>query len=96
MPSRAPIGAPALTVLTGEPGLSLAAKGLAAFVLSRPPRVIRYGELFTSSADPMPMIRMAAAELIRCGLVVAVPAKGRGNRDGGGIRLCEAQPVPPA
>jgi hypothetical protein len=93
MPNRAPIKAPALTVLTGEPGLSLGAKGLAAYVLSRPPRVIRYAELFTSSADPMPIIRMAAAELIRCGLVVAVPAKGRGNRDGGGIRLCDVPPI---
>jgi hypothetical protein len=83
-----------LTVLTANSSLSLAAKGLASYVLSRPPRVIRYSELFTSSADPMPIIRMAAAELVRCGLVVAVPAKGRGNRDGGGIRLCDALPAP--
>jgi len=33
-PRHAPIHAPALTVLTAEPGLSLAAKGLAAFLLS--------------------------------------------------------------
>ncbi len=60
-PSRAPITAPALTVLTAEPGLSLALKGLVAFVLSRRRRPITFAELFRSTSDPMPMIWGAAA-----------------------------------
>jgi hypothetical protein len=61
--SRAAIYAPALTVLTAEPGLSLAAKGLAAYLLSRPPRPITRAELFRSSSDPMPLIDGAVREL---------------------------------
>jgi hypothetical protein len=86
-PSRAPIKAPALTILTAQPGLSLAAKGLAAFVLTRPPRPITYAELFRSTSDPMPMISGAAAELIAAGMVERVPGRGRGRRDTGGIVL---------
>jgi hypothetical protein len=79
---------PALTVLTAEPGLSLAAKGLAAFVLSRPPRPITRAELFRSSSDPMPMINAAIAELVAVGMVETVPGRGRGRpRDTSGIQL---------
>jgi hypothetical protein len=85
--TRAPIKAPALTILTAQPGLSLAAKGLAAFVLTRPPRPITYAELFRSTSDPMPMISGAAAELIAAGMVERVPGRGRGRRDTAGIML---------
>jgi hypothetical protein len=86
-PSRAPIKAPALTVLTAEPGLSLAAKGLAAFVLCRPPRPISFAELFRSTSDPMPMISGAARELLAAGMVEPVPPRRRGDRASGGIVL---------
>jgi hypothetical protein len=86
-PSRAPITAPALTVLTAEPGLSLAAKGLAAFVLSRPRRPITRAELFRSTADPMPMVNGAIAELVAAGMVETVRPKRRGDRASGAIIL---------
>jgi hypothetical protein len=86
--ARQPIHDPALCVLTAEPGLSLAAKGLAAFVLSRPPRPITRAELFRSTADPMPMINAAIRELEAVGLVETVPGRGRGRpRDTSGIQL---------
>jgi hypothetical protein len=86
-PSRAPIQAPALTVLTAEPGLSLAAKGLAAFVLSRPRRPITFVELFRSTSDPMPMISGAVRELVKAGMVETVRPTKRGDRSTGGIQL---------
>jgi hypothetical protein len=88
MPSRAAIHAPALTVLTAEPGLSLAAKGLASFLLSRPPRPITRAELFRSSSDGMPMIDHAIRELENAGMVERVATRGRdGMRERGGIQL---------
>ena len=87
MPKR-PIHDPALSILTAEPGLSLAAKGLAAYLLTRPPRPVTRGELFSTSADPMPMINGAIAELLAVGLVETVPGSGRGRpRDTAGIQL---------
>jgi len=89
MPKARPlIRDPALCVLTAEPGLSLAAKGLAAYLLTRPPRPVTRGELFSISSDPMPMINGAIRELVACGLVETVPGRGRGRpRDTAGIRL---------
>jgi len=85
---KQPIHDPALTILTGEPGLSLAAKGLAAYLLARPPRTITRRELFSTSSDPMPMINGAIAELVAVGLVDPVPGRGRGRpRDTSGIVL---------
>jgi len=86
-PSHAPITAPALTVLTAEPGLSLAAKGLAAFVLTRPRRPITRAELFRSTSDGMPFIEAAIRELVDAGMVERVPARRRGDRASGGIVL---------
>ena len=86
--ARAPIRDPALTVLTAEPGLSLAAKGLACYLLSRPVRPISRAELFSANKDPMPLINGAIAELLAVGLVVTVPGRGRGRpRDTAGIIL---------
>jgi hypothetical protein len=88
--SGAPIHAPALTVLTAEPGLSLAAKGLAAFVLSRPPRPIPMAELFRSTSDPMPMISGAVRELLDAGMVERVATRKRdGMVERGGIQLIQ-------
>jgi len=88
MPNRAPIHAPALTVLTAEPGLSLAAKGLATYLLSRPPRPITRAELFRATSDGMPMIDHAIRELEHAGMVERVPTRRRdGMRERGGIVL---------
>jgi hypothetical protein len=89
MPRTGPAGnMPALTVLSAEPGLSLAAKGLALFVLTRPPRPITRAELFSANKDPMPMINAAIAELVAVGLVETVPGRGRGRpRDTSGVQL---------
>jgi hypothetical protein len=84
---KPPVPSPALTVLTAEPGLSLAAKGLAAFVLSRPPRPISMGELFRTSSDPWPMIRGAVRELADAGMVDVLPPRRRGLRETGAIVL---------
>jgi hypothetical protein len=83
-----PVRDPALTILTAEPGLSLAAKGLACYLLTRPPRPVTYAELFRSSSDGMPFVRAAVAELLAVGLIVTVPGRSRGRpRDTGGIML---------
>jgi hypothetical protein len=93
--NRLPIHAPALTILTAEPGLSLSAKGLAAFLLSRPPRPITRAELFRSNLDGMPFIDAAIRELEAVGMVERVPGRGRGRpRDTSGIQL--RIPVAPA
>jgi hypothetical protein len=86
--TRAPIREPALCVLTAEPGLSLAAKGLAAFLLSRPVRPVTRAELFSSNSDGMPFIESAICELEAVGMVERVPGRGRGRpRDTSGIQL---------
>jgi hypothetical protein len=85
MPSRAPIKAPILTVLTAEPGLSLSAKGLATFLLSRPRRPVTRAELFRSNSDGMPFIDAAIRELLAAGMVERVPPRHRGDRTSGGI-----------
>jgi hypothetical protein len=88
MPKQQPIRDPALCVLTAEPGLSLAAKGLAAFLLTRPPRMVTRAELFRCNSDAMPFIDGAVRELEAVGLVVKVPGRGRGRpRDTAGIQL---------
>ena len=84
----APVHDPALTILTAEPGLSLAAKGLAVFLLSRPPRPVTRAELFRCNADPMPLIDGAIRELEAVGMVERTPGRGRGRpRDTAGIQL---------
>jgi hypothetical protein len=86
--TRAPICEPALCVLTAEPGLSLAAKGLAAFLLSRPVRPVTRAELFSSNSDGMPFIDGAIRELEAVGMIERVAGRGRGRpRDTSGIQL---------
>ena len=86
--TRAPIREPALCVLTAEPGLSLSAKGLAAFLLTRPPRPITRAELFACNSDGMPFIESAIRELEAVGMVTRVAGRGRGRpRDTAGIQL---------
>jgi hypothetical protein len=89
MPRRQPaVHDPALSVLTAEPGLSLAAKGLAAFLLSRPPRPVSRAELFRCNSDGMPFIEAAIRELENVGMVERVRGRGRGRpRDTSGIQL---------
>jgi DNA-binding IscR family transcriptional regulator len=63
--------------------LSLAAKGVLAFVLTRPAGArVTQAELFGCSRDPMTVIEAAVKELARKGLVGTV----RG-RAGSGVRL---------
>jgi hypothetical protein len=86
--SRTPVHDPALCVLTAEPGLSLAAKGLAAFLLTRPPRPITRAELFACNRDGMPFIESAIRELEAVGMVTRVAGRGRGRpRNLSGIQL---------
>jgi hypothetical protein len=67
-----------------DPGLSLAAKGALAFVLTRPAGArISEAELFTCSSDPLDAIAQAVRELARTGLVGTV----KPGRAGGGIVL---------
>jgi hypothetical protein len=84
----APVKAPGLSVLCAESGLSLAAKGLATYLLTRPPRTVTYEELFRVNNDPMSLIHYAARELEACGMVTRVAGRGRGRpRDTAGIQL---------
>ncbi len=95
-----PISAAELRGVLADPDLSFAAKGVLALVLSRPAgAVIGTGGLFAATADPMPVIERAVAELIHAGLLTATqpgrPADGtatavvfgrgrRARRKGGG------------
>jgi hypothetical protein len=86
--SLAPIREPGLSILCAEPGLSLAAKGLASYLLTRPPRPVTFAELFRANADPMPLIHGAVRELEAAGMVERVAGRGRGRPlDTAGIRL---------
>jgi hypothetical protein len=80
-----PITAQELRVVLADPGLSFAAKGVLALVLSRPPgAVVATGELFASSADPMPLVEEAVAELVQAGLVASTrPGRAAGTAGGG-------------
>jgi DNA-binding IscR family transcriptional regulator len=79
---------PAFRSLLADPDLSLAAKGLLAYVVTRPPgAIITKAELFQSSSDSLPTIEKAVQELVRNGLVGSVQGRGRGNRQAGGISL---------
>jgi hypothetical protein len=81
-----PITAAELREVLCDPGLSLAAKGVLALVLSRPPgAVIGTGELFATSADPMEVIERAVEELVQAGLLARTPHRraGAGGTAGG-------------
>jgi hypothetical protein len=81
-----PIGVHELRVMLADPGLSFAAKGVLGLVLSRPPgAVIAAGELFASSADPMPVIERAVAELVQAGLLATTPPSRAADSAAGGV-----------
>jgi hypothetical protein len=64
----------------------VAAKGVLALVLSRPPgAVIGLGELFAASADPMEVVESAIDELVHAGLLTGTPPgrAGAGTAAGG-------------
>jgi hypothetical protein len=77
-----------------DPNLSLAAKGILAFVLTRPPgAVVTRAELFESNRDTIAVIDAAIKELAQGGFVSTVsPAKRSAPRRSGGIRLHEPPP----
>ncbi len=84
-----------LRAVLADPSLSLAAKGVLALVLTRPPgAVITRATLFESNRDPMKVIDAAIKELAQGGFVATVaPAKRSAPRRSGGITL--RQPPPP-
>lgn len=90
MPNRAPIHAPALFVFSAQPNVSLAAKGLTTFLLTRPRRPITRRELFSSTSDGMPFIDAAIRELEAVGMVERIATRHRdGMVERGGIQLVQ-------
>jgi hypothetical protein len=83
--SGQPVSVAELRAVLADPGLSFAAKGVLALVLSRPPgAVIVTGELFSASADPMPVVERAVAELVQTGLLSTTPpGRATGSTAGG-------------
>ena len=84
-----------LNGVMSDPALSLAAKGILAFTLTRPPgTVVTRAELFESNRDPITAIDKAIKELAQSGFISTVPpAKRSAPRRSGGITL--HQPPPP-
>ncbi len=81
-----PVSARALRVVLADPGLSFAAKGVLALVLSRPPgAVIGSGELFAASADAMAVVERAVAELVHAGLLATTPPGRAADSTAGGV-----------
>ncbi len=80
-----PVSAHELRAVLCDPGLPFAAKGMLVLVLSRPAgAVIGTGELFAASADPMPVIESAVAELVHAGLLATTqPGRAAGSTAGG-------------
>jgi hypothetical protein len=85
-----PITARELRAVLADPGVSLAAKGVLALVLSRPAgAVIGTGELFAASADPMPVVERAVGELVQAGLLgTTEPGRSAGIAAGGVVFGC--------
>jgi hypothetical protein len=81
-----PITPAELRAVLADPGLSFAAKGVLVLVLSRPAgAVIATGELFSASADPMPVIERAVAELVQAGLLATTPPGRATDSAAGGV-----------
>jgi hypothetical protein len=82
---RQPVSSQELRVVLADPGLSFAAKGVLALVLSCPAgAVIATGALFAQSADPMAVVERAVAELVQAGLLVTTPpGRAAGSTVGG-------------
>jgi hypothetical protein len=81
-----PVSAAELRAVLADPGLSFAAKGVLALVLSRPAgAVIDVGELFSASADPMPLVERAVAELVQAGLLATTPPGRAAGSAAGGV-----------
>jgi hypothetical protein len=81
-----PISAAELRAVLADPGVSFAAKGLLALVLSRPPgAVLRTGELFASSADPIEVVDAAVDELVHAGLLTRTPPSRAADSTDGGV-----------
>ncbi len=81
-----PITVQELRAVLADPGLSFAAKGVLALVLSRPAgAVIGMGELFAASADPMPVVEQAVGELVHAGLLATTPPGRAAGGTAGGV-----------
>jgi len=83
---RQPVTARELRVVLCDPGLSFAAKGVLALVLSRPAgAVIASGALFAQSADAMAVVERAVAELVHAGLLATTPPGRAADSTAGGV-----------
>jgi hypothetical protein len=82
-----PITVAELRGVLADPGLSFAAKGVLALVLSRPPRAaVSIGELFASCADPMEVVDQALDELVRADLLARTrPGRAAAGSTAGGV-----------
>jgi hypothetical protein len=81
-----PITTAELRAVLADPGVSFAAKGVLALVLSRPPgAVLSTGELFAASADPMEVIDHAVDELVHAGLLARTPPRRAAGSTAGGV-----------
>ncbi len=81
-----PVTAQELRAVLADPGLSFAAKGVLALVLSCPAgAVIAAGELFAQGADPMAVVERAVAELVHAGLLATTPPGRAASSTTGGV-----------
>jgi hypothetical protein len=81
-----PLTVAELRKVLADPGLSFAAKGVLALVLSRPPgAAVSTGELFAASADPMGVIEHAVDELVHAGLLAWTPPRRAADSVAGGV-----------
>ncbi len=81
-----PVSPAELHAVFADPGLSFAAKGVLALVLSCPPgAVIGMAELFAQSADPMSQVERAVTELVDGGLLTTTPPGRATDSSAGGV-----------
>ncbi len=81
-----PVSPAELHAVLADPGLSFAAKGVLALVLSRPPgAVIGMAELFVASTDPMPQVERAVTELVHGRLLTTTPPGRAAGTAAGGV-----------
>ena len=89
------VSAAELRGVLADPGLSFAAKGVLALLLSRPAGAITgIGELFATSADPLPVIERAVAELVQAGLLATTRPGRAASSTAGGVVLGRGRRAP--
>jgi hypothetical protein len=77
-----------LAAVLAEDSLSYSAKGVLAYLLTRPPgATVTKADLFCSSRDSLATIEAAVKELAAAGLLGTVRPRARGDRATGGVQL---------